>query len=48
MHSHSGEWKPEETLLYIASHPFDERLEFEDFAKETPEEYKNVCLSYSS
>lgn len=37
-----------ETLLHIASHPYDELPQYEDFAKETPEEYKNIGLSCSS
>ena len=37
-----------ETLLYIAAHPYEELPEFEDFAKETPEEHKNIGLSCSS
>jgi uncharacterized protein YdiU (UPF0061 family) len=43
-----GDFSRVETLLYIATHPYDELQEFEHFAKETPEEYKNVCLSCSS
>ncbi|CAA6822557.1 MAG: Selenoprotein O and cysteine-containing homologs [uncultured Sulfurovum sp.] len=37
-----------EELLYLAQHPFDELPEFEKFAVETPEHYKNVTLSCSS
>ena len=37
-----------ETLLHIATHPFDELSEFEHFAGDTPEEYKNLTLSCSS
>lgn len=37
-----------ETLLYIAAHPFDELPEFEHFAKETPDEHKNITLLCSS
>ncbi|TNF43711.1 MAG: YdiU family protein [Epsilonproteobacteria bacterium] len=43
-----GDFSRVETLLYIAEHPYDELPEFEDFAKETPEEHKNICLSCSS
>ena len=43
-----GDFSMVETLLYIAAHPYDELPEFEDFAKETPEEHKNICLSCSS
>ena len=43
-----GDFSMVETLLYIAAHPFDELPEFEHFAKETPEEHKNLCLSCSS
>ncbi|HEY9189856.1 MAG TPA: YdiU family protein [Sulfurovum sp.] len=43
-----GDFSMVETLLYIASHPFDELPEFERFAKETPEEHKNLTLSCSS
>jgi len=35
-------------LLYIASHPYDELPEFEHFAGDTPEEFKNLPLSCSS
>jgi len=43
-----GDFSMVETLLHIATHPFDELPEFERFAKETPEEHKNICLSCSS
>ena len=43
-----GDFSRVETLLHIAAHPFDELPEFEHFAKETPEEDKNVTLSCSS
>ena len=43
-----GDFSMVETLLHIASHPFDELPEFERFAQETPEEHKNVTLSCSS
>jgi len=43
-----GDFSMIEQLLYIAEHPFDELPEFERFAKETPEEHKNICLSCSS
>ena len=37
-----------ESLLRIASHPYDELPEFEHFSQDTPEEYKNIGLSCSS
>ncbi|CAA6818733.1 MAG: Selenoprotein O and cysteine-containing homologs [uncultured Sulfurovum sp.] len=43
-----GNFSRVEELLYIAQHPFDELPEFEKFAVETPEHYKNVTLSCSS
>ena len=43
-----GDYSMVETLLYIATHPFEELPEFEHFANETPEEHKNICLSCSS
>jgi len=43
-----GDFSMVEELLYIAEHPFDELPEFEHFAQETPEEYKNLGLSCSS
>lgn len=43
-----GDFSRVETLLYIASHPYDEMPEFERFAQETPEEHKNLGLSCSS
>ncbi|WP_373033830.1 YdiU family protein [Sulfurovum sp.] len=43
-----GNYSMVETLLHIASHPYDELPEFEHFANETPEEHKNICLSCSS
>ncbi len=43
-----GDFKKVEELLYIASHPYDELPEFEHFAGDTPEEYKNIGLSCSS
>jgi len=43
-----GDFSRVKTLFHVASHPFDELLEFEYLAKETPEEYKNVTLSCSS
>ena len=46
--SRLGDFSMVETLLYIAEHPFDELPEFEHFAGETPEEYKNLTLSCSS
>jgi len=44
----NGDFSRVETLLHIATHPYDELPEFEHFAVETPEEYKNICLSCSS
>jgi uncharacterized protein YdiU (UPF0061 family) len=44
----AGNFSMVEDLLYVASHPFDELEEFEGFAVETPEEYKNITLSCSS
>ena len=43
-----GDYSMVETLLYIASNPYDELAEFEHFAGDTPEEYKNIGLSCSS
>ncbi len=43
-----GDFSMVETLLHIAAHPFDELPEFEHFAGDTPEEYKNIGLSCSS
>jgi len=43
-----GNFSMVETLLHVASHPFDELPEFEYLAEETPEECKNVTLSCSS
>jgi uncharacterized protein YdiU (UPF0061 family) len=37
-----------ETLLYIAAHPYDELPEYEKYAGDTPEVYKNIGLSCSS
>lgn len=45
---YGGNFKRVEELLYIAQHPFDELPEFEHFAVETPEHYKNLTLSCSS
>lgn len=44
----NGNYSMVETLLHIASHPYDELPEFEHFAGDTPEEYKNIGLSCSS
>jgi protein adenylyltransferase len=44
----SGDLSMVETLLYIAEHPYDELPEFEHFAEDTPEEFKNIGLSCSS
>jgi len=43
-----GDFSMVETLLYIATHPYDELPEFEHFAQDTPQEYKNIGLSCSS
>lgn len=43
-----GDYTMVETLLFIAQHPYDELPEFERFAGDTPEEYKNLGLSCSS
>lgn len=44
----NGDFSRVETLLHLASHPYDEMPEFEHLAEETPEEYKNLGLSCSS
>jgi len=46
--AHKGDYSMVETLLYIAEHPYDELPQFEHFAQETPEHYKNIGLSCSS
>jgi uncharacterized protein YdiU (UPF0061 family) len=43
-----GDFTMVEKLLTIASQPFSELPEFEAFAKETPEGYKNITLSCAS
>ncbi|MDF1878651.1 YdiU family protein, partial [Sulfurimonas sp. SAG-AH-194-C20] len=43
-----GNFSKVEELLYIAAHPYDELPEYEHFAGDTPEEYKNIGLSCSS
>lgn len=43
-----GDFSMVQTLLHIASHPYDELPEFEHYAGETPEVYKNITLSCSS
>jgi len=43
-----GDFSMLETLMYLAQHPFDELPEYEEFAGETPEGYKNITLSCSS
>ncbi|MEA3371559.1 MAG: YdiU family protein [Campylobacterota bacterium] len=43
-----GDYSMVETLLHIATHPFDELPEYEHFAGDTPEEHKNIRLSCSS
>ncbi len=44
----SGNFTMVERLLHIAQHPYDELPEYEKFAEETPEGYKNITLSCSS
>lgn len=44
----TGDYSMVETLMYIATHPYDELPQFEHFAGETPQEYKNCGLSCSS
>lgn len=48
MFAEQGNFKMIETLLFIAAHPYDELPEYEQYAGETPEEYKNIGLSCSS
>jgi len=43
-----GDFSKVESLLFIAEHPYDELPEYEKFAGDTPEEYKNIGLSCSS
>ncbi|MDF1883545.1 YdiU family protein [Sulfurimonas sp. SAG-AH-194-C21] len=43
-----GDFSKVEELLFIAAHPYDELPEYEHFAGDTPEEYKNIGLSCSS
>ena len=43
-----GNFSRVEELLLLAQNSFDEFPEFERFANETPEVYKNVMLSCSS
>jgi len=43
-----GDFSMVEILLHLAAHPYDELPEYEKFAQETPEEYKNLTLSCSS
>ncbi|MEA1880144.1 MAG: YdiU family protein [Campylobacterota bacterium] len=43
-----GDFSMVETLHHISKHPYDELPEYEAFAQETPEEFKNICLSCSS
>jgi len=43
-----GDFSMVETLLHIGMHPYDELPEYERFAGDTPEEYKNIGLSCSS
>jgi uncharacterized protein YdiU (UPF0061 family) len=43
-----GDFSMVEKLLTIAKHPYDELEEFEEYAQETPEIYKNLGLSCSS
>ncbi len=44
----NGDFSMIDTLLHIAQHPFEELPEYEHFAQETPEHYKNIGLSCSS
>lgn len=44
----NGDYSMVEKLLYISKNPYDELPEFEHFAGDTPEEYKNIGLSCSS
>jgi len=46
--SEKGDFSMLEKLLFIASHPYDELKEYEEYAGETPEIYKNIGLSCSS
>jgi len=46
--AYRGDFSMVETLLTIATHPYDELPEFEHLAGDTPEEYKNMALSCSS
>jgi uncharacterized protein YdiU (UPF0061 family) len=43
-----GDFSMVETLLHIASNPYDESPEYEHYAGDTPEEHKNIGLSCSS
>jgi uncharacterized protein YdiU (UPF0061 family) len=43
-----GDFSMVETLLHIAQNPYDEMPEYEKYAGETPEIYKNIGLSCSS
>lgn len=43
-----GDFSMVETLLHIATHPYDELPEYERYAGDTPEEHKNIGLSCSS
>ena len=43
-----GDFSMVEALLHLLQHPFDELPEYEHFAQETPEHYKNIGLSCSS
>lgn len=44
----NGDFSMVEILLHIAQNPYDEHEEYESFAFETPQEYKNIGLSCSS
>ena len=44
----AGDFSRVETLLHLATRPYDEMPEFEHLADETPEEHKNLGLSCSS
>ena len=43
-----GDFRVVEQLLYMAQNPYEELPEFEEYAGDTPEEYKNLTLSCSS
>ena len=43
-----GDFSMIDTLLHIARHPYDELPQYEHFAQDTPEAFKNLGLSCSS